>query len=77
MWVCTTGSCCFYGQGGKQHELCCGEGSVGVWEGCCGNVMLYEDVFLCKGCCIREDAHVAFLGVELMLLCVLSFGGAV
>lgn len=32
-------------------------------------------VVLCKGCCIREDAHVAFVGVELMLL--LGFGGAV
>lgn len=50
---------------------------MGVWEGCCGNVMLCEDVFLYKGCCIREDALVAFLGVKLMLLCMLSFGGDV
>lgn len=39
--------------------------------------MLCEDVFLYNGCCIREDALVAFLGVELMLLCMLSFGGDV
>lgn len=41
------------------------------------NAMLYEDVFLCKGCCIREGAHVAFLRGEPMLLCMLSFGGPV
>lgn len=38
--------------------------------------MLCEDVLLYEGCCIREGAHVAFLGVELMLLCMHSFGGA-
>lgn len=41
------------------------------------NAVLCEDMFLCKGCCTREGAHMAFLRGESMLLCMFSFGGPV
>lgn len=72
-----TGSscCCFYGQGGKQPEVCCEEESVGVWEGFVEDAVLCEDAFLCEGGFAREGAYVALLRGVPVLLCTLSFDG--